>query len=356
VPGCEKGRSSDAVPMRSLCELVRTIAARGLWIEMLCIMHEADPEGCLLINDNPVTDSQLASLTGTPPDQLAELLAELESAGVFSRRRDGVIYSRRMTRDSKRAQTARKNGVRGGNPTLSKQRGIPDWDNPPVKPPDKGGVNTQRPEARKIESDTTVRTKDSDSESDTNNCRPEGRQRGFRETQTLFDEWWSCWRLAGAKRGSKPAAKTVYAAIIRSGKKSHAELCQLVSRHMDFYEASGTEVSRMLHPLTWLRNERWNDELIVDQQQSGSSANGRTKETALDTAAKVLDRARRREADAGPDGTVAEDQAHHGPGGEPGGDLLDLVPGSVTLASPPDAAGVEPPGIDRGVVARLVVR
>lgn len=328
-----------------------TIAARGLWIEMLCIMHEADPEGCLLINDNPVTDSQLASLTGTPPDQLAELLAELESAGVFSRRRDGVIYSRRMTRDSKRAQTARKNGVRGGNPTLSKQRGIPDWDTPPVKPPDKGGVNTQRPEARKIESDTTVRTKDSDSESHPNNCRSGDRPRA---TKTKFENWWSCWRIPGTKRGSKPKAMQAYAVIIRSGEKTHDELCQLVHRHMNFYEAEGREVSRMLHPLTWLNGKRWNDELVLDAPNGGNQHGPNNRETVLETAAKVLDRARRRAAAEGDHEAVAEDQAHGGSGGAAGGDLFAVVDGSLELAGSLDGGGVEPDRRQRSMVASVL--
>ena len=125
-----------------------SLAARGLWIEMLCIMHESSKPGLLMINDNPVTETHLALMTGASPDQVADLIAELESAGVFSRNRDGVIYSRRMTRDQKRAKTARKNGKKGGNPTLRKQRRNQPLVNPPDKPPDKGWVKTQRPESR----------------------------------------------------------------------------------------------------------------------------------------------------------------------------------------------------------------
>ena len=125
-----------------------SLAARGLWIEMLCIMHESSKPGLLMINDNPVTETHLALMTGASPDQVANLIAELESAGVFSRNREGVIYSRRMTRDQKRAKTARKNGKKGGNPTLRKQRRNQPLVNPPDKPPDKGWVKTQRPEAR----------------------------------------------------------------------------------------------------------------------------------------------------------------------------------------------------------------
>ncbi|MCW2242788.1 DprA-like winged helix domain-containing protein [Azospirillum canadense] len=127
---------------------VVSLAARGLWIECMCIMHEADPYGHLVVNGRPVTDTQLALLTGASPDQLAALLTELELAGVFSRNSKGVIYSRRMTRDHKKAQTARKNGKSGGNPSLCSEKENSASDKGRVKRRVKGRDNTQRPEAR----------------------------------------------------------------------------------------------------------------------------------------------------------------------------------------------------------------
>ena len=120
-------------PALRLCSL----AARGLWIECIAIMHRAQPYGHLLINGRPVTDAQLAVSVGAPPEQIPALVRELSSAGVFSRTRKGVIYSRRMTRDEKKAKISRKNGKKGGNAMLCKQRENPPWDNPPLKPPDK---------------------------------------------------------------------------------------------------------------------------------------------------------------------------------------------------------------------------
>src|SRR3990167_8252379 len=81
---------------------VCSLAARGLWIEMLCVMHEAKPYGHLLINGQPVTNPQLAGLCGVSPDQIATLLAELDNEGAYSRTAKGVIFSRRMTRDAKK--------------------------------------------------------------------------------------------------------------------------------------------------------------------------------------------------------------------------------------------------------------
>jgi hypothetical protein len=38
-----------------------TIAARGLWIEMMAIMHEAEPYGSLLVKGKRVDKKQLAA-------------------------------------------------------------------------------------------------------------------------------------------------------------------------------------------------------------------------------------------------------------------------------------------------------
>lgn len=77
-----------------------SLAARGLWVEMLALMHECEPYGHLRIGGSPVTDTtQVARLVGESPDVVATLLAELEQFAVFSRLDDGTIYSRRMVRD-----------------------------------------------------------------------------------------------------------------------------------------------------------------------------------------------------------------------------------------------------------------
>ena len=47
------------------------------------------------------------------------LMAELDAAGVFSRHDNGVIYSRRMTRDAEKAAAGAMYGKRGGNPALT---------------------------------------------------------------------------------------------------------------------------------------------------------------------------------------------------------------------------------------------
>lgn len=147
-----------ADPALKMCSL----AARGLWIEMLGIMHDAAQYGHLLVANSPPADADLAVLIGTTPDQISDLLGELESRAVFSRTRKGVIYSRKMVRDAKNAETSRKNGKKGGNPSLCKTRENPSLDNPS----DKEGVKprSQKPEARSqiLDDDDDRRDRDND--------------------------------------------------------------------------------------------------------------------------------------------------------------------------------------------------
>jgi hypothetical protein len=124
-----------------------SIAARGLWIELIALMHESERYGFLLVNGKQPSERKLASLVGISIVDLSSLLTELDEEGVFSRDREGVIYSRRMKNDEKRAQNARKNGKRGGNPTLTKHSENPASDNLEVKPEDNGGDKPQSPES-----------------------------------------------------------------------------------------------------------------------------------------------------------------------------------------------------------------
>lgn len=89
-----------------------SLAARGLWIECLCIMHEAKPYGHLVLNGTAIGDETLARMTGVPVDDVRALMAELRQAGVLSMASTGVVLSRRMVKDHERANLGRKSANR----------------------------------------------------------------------------------------------------------------------------------------------------------------------------------------------------------------------------------------------------
>ena len=76
-----------------------SLAARGLWIDMLTFMHEAEPYGHLRLKGRDIGPDILSRMVGTSMKVARRLLTELETAGVFSRTAQGTIYSRRMVKD-----------------------------------------------------------------------------------------------------------------------------------------------------------------------------------------------------------------------------------------------------------------
>ena len=87
-----------------------SLAARGLWIDMLAFMHEAEPYGHLRVNGQDLRPAALARMVGSHLRGVERLLAELEQGGVFSRTEQGTIFSRRMVRDQELHQMRARYG------------------------------------------------------------------------------------------------------------------------------------------------------------------------------------------------------------------------------------------------------
>jgi hypothetical protein len=115
-----------------------TLAAQGLWLRLICVMHTSRSYGCLESDGKPIPDELLFRRLGCVSiEEYRGLLAELFSAGVPSRRPDGVIYSRRMVRD----QQAR-------DATAARVRRHRERSNGLVTPMSQGEVRSQRSEVR----------------------------------------------------------------------------------------------------------------------------------------------------------------------------------------------------------------
>jgi len=133
-----------------------SLAARGLWMEMLSIMDEAEPYGHLMINGHPLDAEELANQAGggASTKEVKALLERMRKAGVFGETNDGVIYCKRMVRDKAKLEEDRVNGKKGGNPRLKGDDTYKsEPDNPPGKPPTRtGGLSqgdkAQKPDAR----------------------------------------------------------------------------------------------------------------------------------------------------------------------------------------------------------------
>ena len=91
-------------------------AAKGMLMDMLCLMFECEPRGKLATNGTPWSDEDICRATFGDKNVLQELIDK----GVLSRDEDGAIYSRRMIRDEEIRASRAVAGSGGGSKTQAK--------------------------------------------------------------------------------------------------------------------------------------------------------------------------------------------------------------------------------------------
>lgn len=106
--------------------------ARGLWIDLLCLMHQGEPYGHLTFKGySYATATDVATalvrcinrVTGADVRVIKRVLIELEEAKIFSKTENGIIFSRRMVQDEKTRQLRANAGFKAlENPNVPKAR------------------------------------------------------------------------------------------------------------------------------------------------------------------------------------------------------------------------------------------
>ena len=77
-----------------------SIAAQGLWIKLLCIMHEGKPYGTLSINNIPIKKENMCGKTGLMHDKFCQYFEELVDNNVVRFDIENqYYYSKRMVKD-----------------------------------------------------------------------------------------------------------------------------------------------------------------------------------------------------------------------------------------------------------------
>jgi len=123
-----------------------SLAAQGLLVKLMCIMHQSEKPGYLLINGVTPPSSTVLPLVSIHHNTYRKLLGELLNNGVLKTNGDGTIICPRMVKDQELKEMYRAHGKRGGNPAITP---------PPLKGDVKGTVNiySQKSEVRKNKED-----------------------------------------------------------------------------------------------------------------------------------------------------------------------------------------------------------
>ena len=172
-----------------------SVAARGLWMDMLAIAFDGAPRGHVTIGRNPASPKQLAIIAGITEKQCVALLAELDQAEVFSRTEAGGIFSRRMVRDTDASEAGREAITkRWQKPTKE----APDPNSHPNSPTNREGHSP--PHSLEAEADTEAEAEKKDPPS-LRSGTPQPKGRGSR----LPDDWQPKEPDLPSQHGAEPA-------------------------------------------------------------------------------------------------------------------------------------------------------
>ena len=101
-------------PGLKLCSL----AARGLLMDLMCLMHDGEPYGHLQMHGQVLGVEEIAALLGRKPREVRRLLDEILSKKLLETGPENVLFSPRMVRDEHIRNVRAAAGKKGGNPAL----------------------------------------------------------------------------------------------------------------------------------------------------------------------------------------------------------------------------------------------
>jgi hypothetical protein len=216
-----------------------SLAARGLWMDMLGIMARSEIIGTLTINGKQIDSTTLAKIAGTSEADIETSLSELEGNRVFSRLPDGTIVNRRMFNGSQRKEMISKIKAAAGKKGAearwqSDGKAIAD---PPVENMAKMAlpIQTNPNQSKKTKRDGRIPTTEFD---------------------PLFDEFWEGY----PKKVGKEVAREKFMILARTGKIT--ELIKATNGYMDYLKSQRVHKNfdqEPMNPATFLMKERWRD-------------------------------------------------------------------------------------------------
>jgi hypothetical protein len=209
--------------------------SRGVWFEMLLLMHESDERGKLVLNGQPIPEDALARILSISVESLKQILSKLLAYGVAKQEQNtGKIYSKRMVEDERITALRREAGRKGGKQKPSKTQ---------------ANVKQNRPPSSSTSSSTSV-----------NPTTP------LEETANKILEYWNTKKLLPTLRGgiTKVRARCVKA-IVERLEEGYTD--EDLIRHIDKF--NGKVIAQRWHEnrygeepspnsLHWCPNQGWN--------------------------------------------------------------------------------------------------
>lgn len=203
---------------------------RMIWFEILGYMWESTERGYLTLNGNPVTTSVIAKMIGIDVKKMEDSLKEMEQFNVFSIRKDGAIFCRKMIKD----EELRKLKAKAGRAGMEKRY-------------DKKCYNKYITEPI---TQTLTNTEDENENEYINNSVIEI----YNDTDISFNNFWNIYN----KKVDKPDCIDKWSKLSKKKKK-------LAIDYIPAYKKSRPDKFTRRDPIRYLRKEVWNNEIVEEK-------------------------------------------------------------------------------------------
>lgn len=236
-----------------------SLAARGLWIDMLGIMWKASPRGALIINGKAADSKMLSRVVNATKAEVEKLLRELELNNVFSRLEDRTIICRRMFYAECGKKSLSETRAEAGRKGMEKRWGVRDnkTDNKPITKPfcyitkddNKNNkiseIEDNKEDNKKI---TKITTSSSSSISSSNIYTPQ------------FNKFW-------AEYPNKKEKDVAFEFFEKLKEKEKQQTVVAARNYRIKTEREKQERKFIKHPATFLRKNRWKDHLGSSEKE-----------------------------------------------------------------------------------------
>lgn len=95
--------------------------ARGLWIDILCLMHLSNERGYLLIDDTVLDEQMLQKRLGYDAQEFDDCFTELRRYNIIKKDENNRYFCKRIVNAQLLSEKRSMSGKLGGNPNLVKQ-------------------------------------------------------------------------------------------------------------------------------------------------------------------------------------------------------------------------------------------
>jgi len=97
----------------------------------------------------------------------------------------------------------------------------------------------------------------------------------------MFDEFWSLY----PRKIAKATARKAWAKL---SAEQQLMAAKAIDTHCQYWSAKETELEYIPHPATWLNNERWEDELVIEPKKEKQSKEWMFSNEGIDAKAREL--------------------------------------------------------------------